>query len=976
MKAARKILAIALALMLALSSMAVFADEEQNSGEYGIAPLSEGQETGGSGSTGGLETVKPTEKPEETQNPGTTNAPATAEPPETNEPAETEEPCKLASVHDAKKVMYSDIEEDYVKTGIFVVTERVEGGDCKVEQYVKYTCTECGKEGLKAIIKEAEKDHNFASQDPQVFKHKTSCTEAGYEVQKCTNPGCTVTKDVAIKGEEAAKEHDPDAERIWVPAADSIKATCAQEGYEHGYWACGAVLYKDDKGQDVICKAPLEQVDQHKKLTHTWVCLDATRNDLDDPAVNPYFKVEIKVVDNKNVAVITGLQPDYKGEVAKKGSVMTKAPADGTYGNVTVADIKIGKTCEDDTVYTLKCDLCNETHTETIKGAGRQWVDLDYNSPDEYGDQDDELGGFYFTTDNDGNSYEYGFGGVEPTCYAGGSKWQYCLTCLKKNNFRTDDFDAFRTKFPGETRMLDVPKREHNFYEIEDIVDGNRTDWEDDERLVQAVKNIVLTTAAGEKFTDIYDIIRINTNPCCIDYTITIPCSYDDASTGLPCKGTTTIARKADSATAHDYEMVVKPKLKCGETGTAVYVCQLCKKVIEEEYANPNTQHVWKEQVLTAPTCTKEGSKKLTCKLCDEVQTVVMPQLPHTPVNGKDYVAADCVNKKDGLNHQVCKVCGTELKRDVIKWETAHAPGSNKVTTVPATCGKAGSKTFDCALCGAKNVVVEIKALEHKFEGEEVVLQKLSCEKDLIVAKACTQPGCKAHGPEYVKTKAPGHHKPDDPDKIATIKKADCQTGEAGTIRYNCDRVIDGKVCGEVITATVEAKHDFRLVTPTDRVHAAYKQCVVCGATEEFETISTELVLDLDGVTISSTGTTGTATFTTTNQNLVPANEWDRFLEQNVPEPYNEDLVARITWAFKLESGESFAFVMCRDLRWPYPVYEAPGNYEATFNMGGLSAPAGATLNYVNVIITDTKNAESVPMSDLYSYVSKTTTTK
>lgn len=166
---------------------------------------------------------------------------------------------------------------------------------------------------------------------------------------------------------------------------------------------------------------------------------------------------------------------------------------------------------------------------------------------------------------------------------------------------------------------------------------------------------------------------------------------------------------------------------KCEDTAT-------CTKA-ECGYVKPAGQHKWDEGKVTTPaTCTTDGVKTYTCKVCSETKTEPIKASGHS-LTKVEAVAATCT---EGGNNEyyTCSVCKKVFKADkttetTVADETLAALGHKltKTEAKAATCTEAGnSEYYTCGNCGkffsdeaGKTEIVKdswvIKALDHDFTG-------------------------------------------------------------------------------------------------------------------------------------------------------------------------------------------------------------------------------------------------------------------
>ncbi len=166
---------------------------------------------------------------------------------------------------------------------------------------------------------------------------------------------------------------------------------------------------------------------------------------------------------------------------------------------------------------------------------------------------------------------------------------------------------------------------------------------------------------------------------------------------------------------------------KCEDTAT-------CTKA-ECGYVKPAGQHSWNDGEVTTPaTCTTDGVKTFTCKVCQEKKTEPIKASGHS-LTKVEAVAATCT---EGGNNEyyTCSVCKKVFKADkttetTVADETLAALGHKltKTEAKAATCTEPGnSEYYTCGNCGkffsdadgktetAKDSWV-IDALKHDFTG-------------------------------------------------------------------------------------------------------------------------------------------------------------------------------------------------------------------------------------------------------------------
>lgn len=124
-------------------------------------------------------------------------------------------------------------------------------------------------------------------------------------------------------------------------------------------------------------------------------------------------------------------------------------------------------------------------------------------------------------------------------------------------------------------------------------------------------------------------------------------------------------------------------------------------------YVKPAGQHSWNDGEVTTPaTCTTDGVKTYTCKVCSETKTETIKASGHS-LTKVEAVAATCT---EGGNNEyyTCSVCKKVFKADkttetTVADETLAALGHKltKTEAKAATCTEAGNNAYwTCDICG------------------------------------------------------------------------------------------------------------------------------------------------------------------------------------------------------------------------------------------------------------------------------------
>jgi hypothetical protein len=151
-------------------------------------------------------------------------------------------------------------------------------------------------------------------------------------------------------------------------------------------------------------------------------------------------------------------------------------------------------------------------------------------------------------------------------------------------------------------------------------------------------------------------------------------------------------------------------------------------------------------QILSQPTCTKDGLKIQTCSVCGYKTETVLRALGHNFSNWNRTLEPTC--ETEGKENRVCSRCNLTETR------TIAALGHKGEWTIleEATCTSAGSKTRTCERCNEIETVV-INALGHDWTNWSII-QQATCTVDGIKTRDCNRCGLN----ETVTDTATGHN--------------------------------------------------------------------------------------------------------------------------------------------------------------------------------------------------------------------------
>lgn len=320
---------------------------------------------------------------------------------------------------------------------------------------------------------------------------------------------------------------------------------------------------------------------------------------------------------------------------------------------------------------------------------------------------------------------------------------------------------------------------------------------------------------------------------------------------------------------------------KCEDTAA-------CTKA-ECGYVKPAGQHSWNDGEVTTPaTCTTDGVKTYTCKVCSETKTEPIKASGHS-LTKVEAVAATCT---EGGNNEyyTCSVCKKVFKADkttetTVADETLAALGHKltKTEAKAATCTEPGnSEYYTCGNCGkffsdadGKNEIAKdswvIKALGHDFTGAWVNTDAAGhyhkCSRcdatDTVVkhtfnGKPCNEED-KCNDCGYVKPK--GQH---------TWGKIDYKWSVSESNNMGCTATVKCTNCEAVETDTAIIGIDTTPATCTVDGKTVY---TATFSSNLFTTQTKEVTIDKLGHTYgapvwswSEDGKTATATFTCTRE--------------------------------------------------------------------------------------------------------------
>ena len=220
------------------------------------------------------------------------------------------------------------------------------------------------------------------------------------------------------------------------------------------------------------------------------------------------------------------------------------------------------------------------------------------------------------------------------------------------------------------------------------------------------------------------------------DCTKPATCTRCDATTG--------------EALGHDFTVFVETvDYTCTEKGYDIYKCSRCDATENKNYTDAACRPEADYTVTKQATCEADGEKSIFCSVCDKaLVTTVIVKREHVYKDNGVQTAATCV--AEGVMNTICTneetaeyaACAHESTRvipvdkDAHKWETEYTVDKK------ASCDAAGSKSYHCALCDAKNEdsVVEIAKREHNLV-DTTEEKAATCTEDGVMNQKCNHTG-------------------------------------------------------------------------------------------------------------------------------------------------------------------------------------------------------------------------------------------
>lgn len=156
-----------------------------------------------------------------------------------------------------------------------------------------------------------------------------------------------------------------------------------------------------------------------------------------------------------------------------------------------------------------------------------------------------------------------------------------------------------------------------------------------------------------------------------------------------------------------DWKVVTEPT--CTVDGLKERTCKLCG---EKESQAIKADHIWSSEwtVDIAPTYQSDGEKSHHCTKCDERKDITkIPNLTETCTHeyGDWKIVTEPTCTVDGLEERSCSLCG---KKETQVVEAKHTWSDEWTIDIEASIGKEGEKSRHCTKCDERTDITKIPA--------------------------------------------------------------------------------------------------------------------------------------------------------------------------------------------------------------------------------------------------------------------------
>ena len=277
----------------------------------------------------------------------------------------------------------------------------------------------------------------------------------------------------------------------------------------------------------------------------------------------------------------------------------------------------------------------------------------------------------------------------------------------------------------------------------------------------------------------------------------------------------------------HEYVVETTKAATCTTDGTLRITCKHCANV-NVEVTIPAVGHEFDEGVVEEGDCINEGKVTFTCTRegCGHTLTKITGTKNHNYVESGDPVSATCTSS--GYQLYKCEYCSKEFKK-ILEAPVSHVYEKQSTSTEP-NCYQGGHYIFKCKDCDASYEYDVPATGSHEIKG--AVIQAQTCTLPEMTKYTCATPGCPYEETEITKVHA-GHTWGD----WVVKKEADEATGENGEQERKC------AVCDATETAPIPASvHNWG----TEPVETTEATCTE-AATETYRCIGCDVCSDEAG---------------------------------------------------------------------------------------------------------------------------------
>ena len=242
---------------------------------------------------------------------------------------------------------------------------------------------------------------------------------------------------------------------------------------------------------------------------------------------------------------------------------------------------------------------------------------------------------------------------------------------------------------------------------------------------------------------------------------------------------------------------------------------------------NPKTCiHQYSGQLVTAPTCTHQGTERFTCTKCDRSYTTPVSLTAHNFDEGVVTQAPDCTHT--GTRERTCTDCGAKTTETLPT--TAHTAGQMTVTKA-SNCTEKGAASAICTVCNAA-FDMELPPDSHAHNLEESIIRGATCSQAGIGMRKCSR--CNFQEDCTYQTLSHSYRE-------SVICPATCS--QEGQKKLTCT------ACGEehVMVIPKSAIHKW-----VDMGNNIPDQCSVCGATKATGTFAKQQTSSSGGYDMSA----------------------------------------------------------------------------------------------------------------------------